>query len=39
VDTAGETDAEISQKHPAGGETSVDANSLRLLVLLDQVHG
>ncbi len=39
VDTAAETDAEMPQMHAAGGETSVEANSLRLLVLLNQVNG
>jgi pullulanase/glycogen debranching enzyme len=39
VDTAAEADAETPQTHAAGGETSVDANSLRLLVLLKQVNG
>lgn len=39
VDTAAETDAETLQTHAAGGKTSVDANSLRLLVLLNQVDG
>ena len=34
LDTAAETDAETPQTHAAGGETSIDANSLRLLVLL-----
>jgi isoamylase len=39
VDTAAETDAEMPQKHAAGAETSVDANSIQLLVLLNQVDG
>ena len=39
VDTAAETDAEMPQTHAAGDETSVDANSLRLLVLLNRVDG
>jgi glycogen operon protein len=39
LDTAAETDAETPQTHAAGGETSVEANSLRLLVLLNQVVG
>ncbi len=39
VDTAAETDAETPRTHAAGGETSVDANSLRLLVLLNQLDG
>jgi isoamylase len=39
VDTAAETDAEMPQTHAAGGETSVGANSLRLLVLLNRVNG
>ena len=39
VDTAAETDAEMPQTHAAGGETSVEANSLRLLVLLNQAAG
>jgi isoamylase len=39
VDTAAETEAETPQTHAAGGKTSIDANSLRLLVLLNQVVG
>ena len=39
VDSAVETEEEIAQTHAAGGETLVEANSLRLLVLHSQAAG
>ncbi|HEV3190585.1 MAG TPA: glycogen debranching enzyme GlgX, partial [Polyangiaceae bacterium] len=39
VDTAAETEEETPQTLAAGGESLVNANSLRLLVLLNQVDG